>query len=48
MSAEVSPVPLYEQLVGELLIDPVLVARELDELLIWWHADRRAGSSRRA
>jgi hypothetical protein len=41
-------VPIYEQLIGELLTDPVLVSRELDELLIkWWAQWQQPGSTRR-
>lgn len=36
-----SDTPIYDALVGELLIDPVAAAREFDEELILWHAGQQ-------
>lgn len=37
-SASVCDTPIYDALVGELLIDPEVVGREADEEIIRWHA----------
>ena len=35
--------PIYEQLCGELLVDPVRICREVDEWLIRWHLAHQKG-----